>query len=360
MKMRHICFLSLFFLINHAFSQNQNKVVIYQHGYYQGTSKELGVGKYNIGDLGIGDNQLSAIRVPKNFRVTLYEDPNFKGSSVTFTESADYVGGFNDKTSSIVVELIGEVPAKNLPVNLSDAERDKLGKVAIYQHGYYTGLTKLLGIGRFNTDALGIGDNQLSSIRVPKNLRATLFADANFKGDTSIFTENSEYVGGMNDLTSSIIVEYAPTKANDKLSFTGCATGNEDVQPQNEAFEKKVLELVNIERAKVGRPPIIWNPKLARAARYHAADMVIDGYFDHDSYDVIDGNKVKVCATFARINKFGEGRGENIAAGQGTPEDAMKSWMNSPGHKANILSYNESMGVGFYKNYWVQVFGDLN
>lgn len=361
--MKNISFLFIIAILwaSQTTAQSQDKVVIYQHAYYEGTSQELGVGKYNVADLRIGDNQLSSVRVPKNLRVILYEDANFKGNSMTLTEDSEYVDDFNDLASSIVVENLGgkpnNEPAKEKPVELSEAEKAKLGKVGIYQHGNYNGAEKQLGIGKYNTADLGIGDNQLSSIRVPKNLRAILYADANFKGESMTFTENSVYVGNINDRTSSIIVEYAPSDKEDKPHFTGCATGNEELPAHNEAFEKRVLEIVNIERAKLGKPAMVWNSKLARAARYHAIDMATDGYFDHDSYDIIDGKKVKVCDTFDRINKFAPGAGENIAWGNSTPEEAMQSWMKSPGHYANIMSDSPSLGVGFCNNYWVQVFG---
>ncbi len=238
-------------------------------------------------------------------------------------------------------------------------------KVVIYQHSNYQGLSKQFGIGKFDIAQLGIGNDQLSSIKIPKNLRVILYADGNYKGKTMTLTENTTFVGDFNDLTSSIVVESASTKPvenpNNNVatlpSFKGCAKGTENVPAENEAFEKSVLEIVNKERKKVGKPALVWNTKLARAARYHAADMAIDGYFDHDSHDVIDGKEVRICGAFDRIGKFGSGFAENIAWGSDTPEGAMKQWINSPGHYANIMSGNTSVGIGFYKNYWVQVFG---
>ncbi|EAY23980.1 hemopexin repeat-containing protein [Microscilla marina] len=145
--------------------------------------------------------------------------------------------------------------------------------------------------------------------------------------------------------------------------FRGCAKGNEYVAPVNGAHEKEVLRLVNVERKKRGLQPLTWNTKMARAARYHAADMAHDNYFDHASYD--RGGQ-KVCATFTRIRKFGSGSAENIAVGGSTPAGTMRQWMNSPGHKRNILSKgSKSLGVGYYykpglknkwRHYWVQNF----
>ncbi|HAS46103.1 MAG TPA: hypothetical protein DCS93_36820 [Microscillaceae bacterium] len=145
--------------------------------------------------------------------------------------------------------------------------------------------------------------------------------------------------------------------------FRGCPKGTEYVKPINASFEKEVLRLVNVERKKHGLQPLTWNEKMARAARYHAADMAHDDYFSHDSYD--PGGKM-TCETFDRIRKFGFGIAENIAAGSRTPVDVMQQWMTSEGHKRNILSTrSKSIGIGYYykprtnpgaKYFWVQNF----
>ncbi len=243
-------------------------------------------------------------------------------------------------------------------------------RVTIYEHAYYEGVSKNLSAGKYSMDALGIGNDQLSSIKIPKNFKVTLYEHADFEGESITLTEDTEFVGEeFNDLTSSIVIEESKPNApnnnpvvtnptNEEMpSFKGCATGKENVPAENEAFEKKVLEIVNIERAKIGKPALVWNKNLARAARYHAADMATEDYFAHDSHDVTNGVKTKVCGTFERVGKFGAGYAENIAWGSNTPEGAMTQWINSPGHYKNIMSDNTSLGVGFYKNYWVQVFG---
>jgi uncharacterized protein YkwD len=152
----------------------------------------------------------------------------------------------------------------------------------------------------------------------------------------------------------------ASTPSTFEPMFSGCTPIH--VAPANDAYEQRVVELVNIERAKYSQPPLKRYSELDYAARYHAFDMVQDSYFKHDSYDRdAQGNLVLVCDTWARIANFYSGhgwRGENIAAGQTTPEIVMNSWINSPGHHDNMISanYNE-VGVGFYSNIWVQDYG---
>lgn len=151
------------------------------------------------------------------------------------------------------------------------------------------------------------------------------------------------------------------------LAWAQMPTGKEIVPSSNSSFEQKVLSLVNQERKKARKKPLKWDEKLARAARYHAKDMATEGYFDHDTQDKKGNKFVVVCDYDKRLTAFyGEElmtSAENIAYGQSTPEEVMKTWMRSAGHKSNILGKHELLGVGFYRDpktkttYWVQTFG---
>lgn len=123
------------------------------------------------------------------------------------------------------------------------------------------------------------------------------------------------------------------------------------------ALENQVITLVNAQRAKVGLQPLKANWELSRVARYKSQDMAKKGYFSHTS--------PTYGSPFNMMESFGirfTAAGENIAMGQRTPQEVMNSWMNSSGHKANILnpSYNQ-IGVGLAKSsngtyYWTQMF----
>lgn len=123
------------------------------------------------------------------------------------------------------------------------------------------------------------------------------------------------------------------------------------------AIENKVAQLVNQERVKRGLKPLTYNWQLARVARYKSADMAAKNYFSHTSPTY--GSPFKMMESFGI--RFAAG-GENIAKGQRTPEEAMNAWMNSPGHRANILSNNfTQIGVGYARDssgraYWTQMF----
>jgi uncharacterized protein YkwD len=124
------------------------------------------------------------------------------------------------------------------------------------------------------------------------------------------------------------------------------------------AIELKVLEITNAERAKAGCKALRGDAKLALAARRHSTDMGVNVYFDHNSQDGT--------SPWDRIRKAGYNSpgAENIAAGQPTAAAVMDGWMNSPGHRANILNCKlKALGVGYYKGskgyrtYWTQDFG---
>lgn len=123
------------------------------------------------------------------------------------------------------------------------------------------------------------------------------------------------------------------------------------------ALENEVIRLVNVERSKRGLPSLTANWELSRCARYKSQDMLNKKYFAHDS--------PTYGSPFTMMRNFGikfTAAGENIAKGQRTPQEVMNAWMNSAGHRANILStkYNQ-IGVGVAKAangtlYWTQHF----
>ncbi len=145
--------------------------------------------------------------------------------------------------------------------------------------------------------------------------------------------------------------------------YTGC--GGVTAPVVNAAYEQEVMELVNTVRADNGLPPLKRVTELDQAARYHATDMGQDDYFSHDTFDRVGGDLVLVCDTWARIQSYYPSpSAENIAVGYPTPQSVMNGWMNSEGHKNNILStYSWEIGVGYYtgsgswSRYWVQNFG---
>ncbi len=146
--------------------------------------------------------------------------------------------------------------------------------------------------------------------------------------------------------------------------YTGC--GGASPAATNAAYEQQVVELVNAQRWANGQlPPYKRVSALDTAARYHSIDLGQDNYFEHDSYDRSSGNLVFTCAWSTRVAAFYQYvYGENIAAGYATPASVMDGWMNSSGHRDNILStVSWEIGVGYASGsgsfgvYWTQDFG---
>lgn len=122
-------------------------------------------------------------------------------------------------------------------------------------------------------------------------------------------------------------------------------------------MEDEVIRLVNAERAKAGLQKLTKNWQLSRVARIKSQDMIDKKYFSHTS--------PTYGSPFTMMQNFGirfSAAGENIAYGQRTPQEVMNAWMNSPGHRSNILSPSYTqIGVGLAKDsrgvcYWTQMF----
>ena len=119
-------------------------------------------------------------------------------------------------------------------------------------------------------------------------------------------------------------------------------------------FEKEVVSLVNAERAKHGLSPLSANQKLSEAAKAKSQDMKDKNYFSHTSPTY--GSPFDMIKSFGISYNYA---GENIAKGQQTPQAVMNAWMNSEGHRKNILNPNyKQIGVGYVSagNYWTQMF----
>ncbi|MFE4710046.1 MULTISPECIES: CAP domain-containing protein [unclassified Paenibacillus] len=117
-------------------------------------------------------------------------------------------------------------------------------------------------------------------------------------------------------------------------------------------YTQQIVTLVNKERAAAGLSPVSALDSLNKVAAAKATDMRSNNYFDHTS--------PTYGSPFDMMKSFGityRAAGENIAMGQRSPEEVMTAWMNSPGHRANILNKDFNyIGVGFDNNYWVQEF----
>jgi len=157
----------------------------------------------------------------------------------------------------------------------------------------------------------------------------------------------------------------APSRAGTRTKPTPSPTHSSTPQATTTVggtAEAQVLQLTNNERAKAGCGPLRMNSALTKAAEAHAADMVDHHYFSHDS---LDGTN-----PFDRMRAAGYTGGamaENIAVGYKTAADVVEGWMNSAGHRRNILNCTYTViGIGYDAGQvkpewgsgsWVQDFG---
>lgn len=130
----------------------------------------------------------------------------------------------------------------------------------------------------------------------------------------------------------------------------------EDTAPESgHAFIQQVVALVNQERAKEGLSPLTINTKVQAAAQVRAVEC--EQLFSHTRPD---GSSFSTALKEQNVSY--RSAGENIAWGQHSPEEVMNAWMNSSGHRANIMNPNfTTIGVGYYENtrgtdYWCQLF----
>jgi uncharacterized protein YkwD len=134
--------------------------------------------------------------------------------------------------------------------------------------------------------------------------------------------------------------------------------------PSANNYIQQVLDLTNSERTKAGLQPLRLNEKLNQAAQGHSQDMAMADYFSHTG-----ANGSNAGDRAASAGYYYSSLGENIAAGYITAEEVVQGWMNSPGHRANIMNAGyQELGVGYYyladdtgsvnyNYYWTQEFG---
>lgn len=199
-----------------------------------------------------------------------------------------------------------------------------------------------------NIESADIMD-KLQTIAYTKNCNNSTAKNTNYSDIQSAL--NSFFKSGSSAAKPAASKPSATKPAPQKPAATPAVSGD------YAAFQKRVVELVNAERAKNGLKPLTMNAQVNKTATLKSQDMAKLGYFDH--------NSPTYGSPFDMMKKYGisyRTAGENIAMGQTTPEQVMKGWMNSPGHRANILKASfTQIGVGVAKNssgrlYWTQQF----
>ncbi|KUF93185.1 hypothetical protein AM588_10009589 [Phytophthora nicotianae] len=160
----------------------------------------------------------------------------------------------------------------------------------------------------------------------------------------------------------ALLVVVSAISSDISTAFSNLRTTPRNLQTYSsyDGYFQQMLDAVNAERAKAGLSALCTNKKLAAAAARHSKDMADNDFMEHDGSD---GSTMSERVTAAGYQWTAVA--ENVAAGQEDVASVMESWMNSEGHRANILGADYSMfGTAYaynadstYKHYWTQDFG---
>ncbi len=145
-----------------------------------------------------------------------------------------------------------------------------------------------------------------------------------------------------------------PGIANPDLIYPGQILNIPTNDTSAASYEQEVIRLVNEIRQQNGLKALTYDWQLARVARYKSQDMKDNRYFSHTS--PVYGSPFQMMKSFGITYRSA---GENIAKGQRTPAAVVNAWMNSSGHRANILNSSFThIGIGYVSdgNYWTQMF----
>ena len=183
-----------------------------------------------------------------------------------------------------------------------------------------------------------------------------------FAGDNHIYINKVSYdteqsmdiVNGM----FSVPIEAAAQALDAVMVYDGDGVYlTSSIAVDTSGWEYDTFVLINEERKKNGLQPLVWNSELAGLAEDHCKDMIKRKYFSHYTPEGL--------SPFDRMNEYGikySAAAENLAAGQPTPESVEKAWMQSEGHRSNILNPKlKEAGIAFerggeYGIYWAQEF----
>lgn len=145
------------------------KVILYDACNFGGREVELGLGSYDVNEMKMPNKSLSSLKIPEGVKVTLFDQPAFKGQSIDlFTDNSCLINqDFNDRTSSIKI-----------------SKYEERLYISLYPECNFEGSEYQIGIGKYTLEQMGIAKNTLSSLRIPSGLKVILYAGAAFNGRT--------------------------------------------------------------------------------------------------------------------------------------------------------------------------------
>lgn len=194
-------------------------------------------------------------------------------------------------------------------------------------------------------------------IQLPNNVGEVQVLEAGINQTRLVVTATGEELALLDGIVPSDL------KDSDFIG-QGFTLKTDNVSPPVSDFVQQVLDLTNQFRSENGLPPLTLNSQLNAAAQEQSQDMAEQDFFNHIG---LDGSTP---ATRAQDQGYSFSFiGENIAAGYQTPEEVVQGWIDSPGHRENLLNPNYAeIGIGYFylandtgvenwNSYWTQVFG---
>lgn len=305
---------------------SQGPAVFYQHINYKGYSVSLQEGEYTLRKLvtkGIKNNDISSVKITQGYQVTVYDGDNFTGKSwVLKADNSDFTKGkLNDKMTSVKIIRISQTP---IPTK--------------------TNVTPTLKPTPTSTSTAAPTVTPTLTPTPTKVPTPTVTLTATLKPTYTVAPTST--------------VKPTATKTP-TATFKPTPTATPTPVPSGiSADEQALLDLVNKARADANLKPLQYDLPLANVAMIKAKDMVDNNYFSHTSPTY--GSPFDMMKTFGISYRYA---GENIAAGYTNVQDVFTGWMNSEGHKANILGANFThcgFGIANGGTYggktWVQMF----
>lgn len=181
-----------------------NKVHIYQDNNYAGFYSQLSPGDYTSTQLlsrGAPDNFITSLTIPQGYEVTVYENDNFTGASKMFTGNTAWLADWNDKISSLKIVDTNPPVAGPIPTDTS--------VMNVFQEINYAGYNVALDIGDYTLAQLqskGIMDNDISSFKISKGFKITVYDGDNFAGESKDLTADTALLADWNNKITSLRV----------------------------------------------------------------------------------------------------------------------------------------------------------
>ncbi|MBI3140136.1 MAG: hypothetical protein HYZ15_16285 [Sphingobacteriales bacterium] len=285
----------------------QNYVTLHEDCNYRGRNYYLEAGTYRTYQMKIGNDKLSSLQVPSGYRVTIYEDDNFRGQSQTYSEGVSCLdSAWNDRASSIVVE------------NTNYQQTNPNEYVVFYNDCYSRGFSRSLRPGVYKGGELGELKNNISSFSIYGNLQVRVYTgNEEATGYYSIFKNSETCLGrNFNDRISSLVIEYKPYSPVTPGSGSGFGDGAYALFYSDCNYEGNALRL------QPGR----YNAEQLGILKYSIASLQLPAGFSARAYAGENGNGPSVqftndmsCLNYDWKNKIGSLVVEQFGGSTGQP-----------------------------------------